>query len=194
MKSILLANLAAIASAVSVTGNLSIESGFKPTLISVMSLPANGNEPSTLKRYLKVDKSFEFQLSDGMHLLQVESLEYRFTQVRLQIVGQTIEAFESPLGSDLSKFGNPIPYPLHLTPTSKYNFTKPKSGFSLAGLLANPMILMSVFSMGIMFVLPRMKDMLDDPEMKEALEKKNGNVVKAEVPDVRIKLKLKPKD
>lgn len=175
--------------ALKITGNLMIPIPFEPIMIKLNSISM---EYST---YANHNASFQFFMNEPKStlILQVQSVEYEFMNVRIQVDNDKIEAFEHPLGSDLATFGNQIGYPLELLPIRKFNTNRDNSNSGggiigkVIGMLGNPMILMSLLTMGIMFVLPKMQEMMDDPELKQELEKRGGT--KSEVPDISAKWK-----
>jgi len=63
-----------------------------------------------------------------------------------------------------------LPHPLLLTAHAKYEYFEPRMGFSLLGLLKNPMLLMMLFSGVLMFLMPKMMENLD-PEQKEQMQR-----------------------
>ena len=66
-----------------------------------------------------------------------------------------------------------ISYPLVLTPKGTYQYFEVKRGFSIFMLLKNPMVLMMLFTVGLMVVMPKMMEGLDPEEkarMKQQME------------------------
>jgi hypothetical protein len=62
----------------------------------------------------------------------------------------------------------PISHPLVLTAHATYEYFEPRPGFSVLSLLRNPMLLMMLFSVGLMYVLPKMMENLE-PEEQERM-------------------------
>jgi len=66
-----------------------------------------------------------------------------------------------------------IPHPLLLTAHAKYEYFEKRPGFSFSSLLKNPMMLMMLVSVGLMAVMPKMMENLDDDQkdqMKRQME------------------------
>ena len=63
-----------------------------------------------------------------------------------------------------------IPHPLELTAHASYEYFEPRQGFSLLGILKNPMLLMMLVSVGGMFMMPKMMEGLD-PEQKDQMQR-----------------------
>ena len=63
-----------------------------------------------------------------------------------------------------------IHHPIHLKAHAKYEYFQPKQGFSPAALLKNPMMLMMLVSIGMMFLMPKMMENLE-PEERERMQK-----------------------
>ena len=67
-----------------------------------------------------------------------------------------------------------LKYPLVINPKGTYQYFETKKGFSIFGLLRNPMVIMMLFSVGLMVVMPKMMDGLD-PEEKAKMKEQMKN-------------------
>jgi hypothetical protein len=64
-------------------------------------------------------------------------------------------------------------YPLVLYPQATYQYFEERKGFSIFGMLKNPMFLMMAFGGGLMFLMPKMMEGMDPEEkakMREQME------------------------
>jgi hypothetical protein len=121
--------------------------------------------------YTLPDGSFVFyHVPPGVHLLDVQSREHHFSQVKIQILE---DAMDSPKCIEYVYPGAPkqsIPHPLELTAHASYQYYEPRQGFSLLAIFKNPMLLMMLVMGGMMFIMPKMMEGLD-PEQKEQMQR-----------------------
>jgi len=103
-------------------------------------------------------------------LLDVQSREHHFSQVKIQLLE---EAMDSPKCIEYVYPGAPkqaIPHPLVLTAHASYEYYEKRQGFSIFSMLKNPMLLMMIFTAGMIFLMPKMMEDMD-PEQKEMMQK-----------------------
>jgi ER membrane protein complex subunit 7 len=121
--------------------------------------------------YSKLDGSFVFyNVPPGIHLLDVHSHHLHFSQIKVQLLP---DAMDSPKCIEYPFPGATkvvIQHPIHLKAHAKYEYFQPKQGFSPAALLKNPMMLMMLLSIGMMFLMPKMMENLE-PEERERMQK-----------------------
>mmetsp|Transcript_24798 Transcript_24798/g.59819 ORF Transcript_24798/g.59819 Transcript_24798/m.59819 type:complete len:255 (-) Transcript_24798:410-1174(-) len=129
------------------------------------------NDGSTHSTYTQVDGSFVFhRVPPGVHLLDVQSREHHFSQVKIQLLD---DSMDSPKCIEYAYPGAPkqaIPHPLELVAHASYEYYEPRQGFSLASIFKNPMMLMMLVSVGGMVLMPKMMEGLD-PDQKEQMQK-----------------------
>lgn len=129
------------------------------------------NDGSQHSTYTQVDGSFVFyRVPPGVHLLDVQSREHHFSQVKIQLLE---EAMDVPKCIEYVFPGAPkqaIPHPLELTAHASYEYYEPRQGFSMFGMLKNPMFLMMLVSVVGMVMMPKMMEGMD-PEQKEQMQK-----------------------
>lgn len=111
-----------------------------------------------------------FDVPPGIHQLDVHSTTHHFGQVKIQLLADSMNApkcleYAYPGAAKLA-----VKYPLVLTPHATYEYFEPQRGFSIFGLLKNPMVLMMVVSAGLMLGMPKLMEGLD-PEEKEQMRK-----------------------
>jgi hypothetical protein len=93
-----------------------------------------------------------------------------FSQVKIQLLA---DSMDQPRCIEYYYPGaqkSPITHPLLLTALATPQYFEPKKSFSPFVLLKNPMVIMMIFSVGLMVVMPQMMQNLD-PEQKEQMRK-----------------------
>ena len=125
----------------------------------------------TFSTYTLPDGSFTFyRVPPGVHLLDVQSREHHFSQVKIQLLS---DSMDSPKCIEYIYPGAPkqsIDYPLVLTAHASYQYYEPRQGFNLYGIFKNPMLLMMLVMGGMMVLMPKMMEGLD-PEQKEQMQR-----------------------
>ena len=96
-----------------------------------------------LGTYTQDDGSFVFhRVPPGEHLLDVQSRTYHFSQVKVQLLE---DAMDSPKCIEYYYPGaakQAVPHPLDMVAHAEYQYYEPRQGFSVMGILKNPMLLM----------------------------------------------------
>ncbi|KAI9816351.1 MAG: hypothetical protein M1832_005108 [Thelocarpon impressellum] len=115
---------------------------------------------------------FNFRnLSAGSYLLTVHSQPYAFTPLRVD-VGEdgTTQVFQTFHGIEWDNKGVEFTQrPVELQISGRKNYYAQREGFSPLSFLKNPMILLAVFSMAIMFGMPYLMENMD-PETRAEFE------------------------
>ena len=128
----------------------------------------NDGEYST---YTKLDGSFAFyNVGSGVHLLDVHSLHFSFSQVKIQLLDN---AMDTPKCIEYVYPGSQkqaIPHPLQLTAHAQFQYFEKRPQFSFLFIFKNPMILMMIFGVGMMYIMPKMMENMDE-EQKEQMKK-----------------------
>ncbi|KAJ3050554.1 hypothetical protein HK097_008500 [Rhizophlyctis rosea] len=133
----------------------------------------NGGQRSA---FVESDGAFTlYNVPDGSHLLEVISVDYVFDKIRIDVSGKDVTASLTLTGTSWSNLGNPVTTPLELSARGKNDFFVPREGFNPASLLSNPMMLMSVVSMGLVFILPKLQPS-EEELAAEAAEQQQGQV------------------
>lgn len=121
--------------------------------------------------YSRSDGSFViYNVPPGIHQIDIHSPSFHFGQVKVQLLEESMDAPKCLEYTYPGAVKTPIKYPLVLTPYATYDYFEPKRGFSIFGLLKNPMVLMMLVSAGLMVAMPKLMEGLD-PEEKEAMRK-----------------------
>mmetsp|Transcript_9654 Transcript_9654/g.16965 ORF Transcript_9654/g.16965 Transcript_9654/m.16965 type:complete len:220 (-) Transcript_9654:939-1598(-) len=121
--------------------------------------------------YSRKDGSFViYNVPPGIHQLDIDSKVYHFGQIKIQLLE---ESMDSPKCLEYAYPGaakKVVKYPLVLSPKGTYQYFEVKKGFSILSLLKNPMVLMMLFSVGMMVWMPKMMEGLE-PEEKARMKK-----------------------
>ncbi|KZF20578.1 hypothetical protein L228DRAFT_269881 [Xylona heveae TC161] len=135
-------------------------------------------------------------VEEGSYLLSVACLDYIFPKLRVDIGGdvelvtteagspadagietkvQMIKAWQTFPDTEWANTGETQAVdPISLAPLVKKEYYVKREGFSPLSLLRNPMILLGLASLGLIFGMPKVMDNLD-PEMKAELEEQRRN-------------------
>ncbi|KAH9867657.1 hypothetical protein IAQ61_008251 [Plenodomus lingam] len=139
-----------------------------------------------LDAYLTRSNTFNFNnVSAGSYLATVHCRDYAFEPLRIDVSieeavegsgekKEMIRAWQTFLGNEWDnkgesrgEGGNGLV--IEARPLAKKYFYQERQGFSPLSFLKNPMILMAVVSMGLIFGMPKLMENMD-PEMKEEFE------------------------
>lgn len=148
----------------------------------------NGGEFVT---YTTQDGSFVVRgLPEGTHLLDIDLGNYLFPQVRLRVSrgrdnNARVRAIMNDGGEAAFTGGEASDAPVLVPAVSRQQWFVPREEYSLAGLVKNPMILMMLFTVGLMALMKlmpqeelkqQMKEMQQQVDQsKAALTSKKGN-------------------
>lgn len=132
----------------------------------------NNGEYQTFSRR---DGSFIiFDVPPGIHQLDIHSKAFHFGQVKIQLLEESMDAPKCLEYLYPGANKRVIKYPLVLNPKGTYQYFEMKRGFSLLALFKNPMVIMMLFSVGMMVMLPKMMEGLD-PEEKARMKEQMKN-------------------
>uniref|UniRef100_A0AC35TRE1 DUF2012 domain-containing protein n=1 Tax=Rhabditophanes sp. KR3021 TaxID=114890 RepID=A0AC35TRE1_9BILA len=130
--------------------------------------------------FVKKDGTFTIHnLLPGSHLIQVFHVDYDFEAVRVDITSKGKMRYRrnnSLKPSDVQL----VPAPLRMMPRAPIVYFKPKEGWRITDALMNPMVLMLLVPMALMYIMPKMVS--NDPELKKEME--SMQMPKMDVPDV----------
>lgn len=136
------------------------------TPVNMTRLSLNAGEQLT---YSRLDGTFAFyNVPPGVHLVDVHSHTLMFSQVKIQLLE---DSMDKPKCIEYAYPGankQPIAHPLVLTAHATYEYFEQRPGFSIFSLLRNPMLLMMLFTVGMMYLMPKMMENLE-PEEKEKM-------------------------
>jgi hypothetical protein len=129
-----------------------------------LQVALNGDQEFT---YTKEDGSFRFHaVPSGVYTLDVLALHVLFPQAKLKVEADsntiTVVEFKYP-GAKRS----PIAYPIVLTALAPVAYFQQRPPLNIIGMLmGNPMMLMMLFSAGVMFLMPKLTEGMDEEELK----------------------------
>lgn len=138
------------------------------TPVNMTKIILNDGEFAT---YSRVDGTFSFyNVGPGVHLLDVHSHTHLFSQVKIQLLEDKMDqpkCIEYPYPGSLKM---ETTHPLVLKAHATYEYFEKRPGFSIFSILGNPMMLMMLISVGVMFLMPSMMEGLE-PEERERMKK-----------------------
>merc|ERR1739849_6321 len=99
----------------------------------------------------------------GNHLLQVVHPVLRFEPVMVDV---TMKSGVLKINSYLADLehgkGSKLKYPLGLAPSGTYQYLEKREDFNILSVFKSPMALISLFSCGAMFLLPKLQPMIEE--------------------------------
>merc|ERR1719217_185908 len=119
----------------------------------------------------------------GAHLLQIVHPTLRFDPVRVETAVKSGALKMTAYLADLEHGrGAKLKYPLGLAPSEVYSYLERREDFNLFSIFKSPMTLLSLFSFGAMFLLPKLQPMLEEEKERQRLEQaaKEGREVSNE--------------
>lgn len=116
--------------------------------------------------FVKRNGVIEITVPDGTYILSVVSPSLYFDPIRLEVSGDTVKAFDGGLGISFNT-ALEVPYPLELQPKGMLTYFQPVEQFNIWGLFANPMIIMTLATLFFVFIIPKLKDSINDPEIRK---------------------------
>ena len=120
--------------------------------------------------YSRSDGSFViYNVKPGIHQLDIHDLNFHFSQVKVQLLEESMDAPKCLEYAYPGAAKKSIPYPLVLTAHASYQYFEARKGFSIFTIFKNPMFLMMAFSVGMMFVMAKMMENLE-PEEKARMQ------------------------
>merc|ERR1719263_1652925 len=157
-----------------IRGRVSIPPKFQQGLpknggLSAAKIILDGGVSSTLPT---ADGHFQLNnVLSGSHLLQVVHPTLRFDPVRVEALVKTGTVKMTAYLADLEHGrGAKLKYPLGLAPSDVYTYLEKREEFNLLTIFKSPMTLLSLFSSGAMFLLPKLQPMLEEEKERQRLE------------------------
>ena len=128
----------------------------------------NNGDRST---YSRSDGTFAlYGVPPGVHLLDVYSPDYLFSQVKVQLLPDSMDKPNCIEYAFPGAAKQAIFHPLILKAHAKYEYFEKKAGFNVLSIIANPMVLLMLVSVGMMVAMPYMMENLE-PEERERMKK-----------------------
>eukprot|EP00536_Pseudo-nitzschia_multiseries_P008167 jgi/Psemu1/319318/estExt_fgenesh1_pm.C_2030013 len=153
-------------------GRLEFPMGSSRVFNITTKITLNSGEYTT---YSRRDGSFViYDVGPGIHQLDIDSKTYHFPQVKIQLLEESMDAPKCLEYAFPGAAKRALKYPLVIHPKGSYQYFETKRGFSIFGLLRNPMVIMMLFSVGLMVAMPKMMEGLD-PEEKARMKEQMKN-------------------
>lgn len=109
--------------------------------------------------YSRADGGFAiYNVPPGVHQLDIHNNNYHFGQVKIQLLENEMDAPKCLEYAYPGALKQVIAYPLVLRPHATYTYFEKRQGLSLFSILKNPMVIMMVISLGLMFLMPKMME------------------------------------
>lgn len=136
--------------------------------VNVTRVTLNDGEYNT---YTDLNGNFTFyRVVPGIHVLDVHDHYLSYSQVKIQLLE---EDMGSPKCIEYVYFGaekHVISHPLELTANAKFQYFEKRASLSWAFIFRNPMVMIMIMSVGMMYVMPKMMANMDDGQ-KEQMKK-----------------------
>jgi len=145
---------------------------FNKTFNITTKITLNNGEYTT---YSRRDGSFViYDVGPGIHQLDIDSKTYHFPQVKIQLLEDSMDAPKCLEYAFPGAQKRALEYPLVINPKGTNQYFETKKGFSIFGLLKNPMVIMMLFSGVLMVAMPKMMEGMD-PEEKAKMKAQMKN-------------------
>ncbi|KAI9735258.1 MAG: hypothetical protein M1834_001848 [Cirrosporium novae-zelandiae] len=155
------------------TSNLLSNPSILPASTSA-SLTTLGTYQKTL---LNRNNEFEFRnVGSGSYLMEIHCRDFTFAPLRVDVgESEKVQVWQTFRGNEWDNRGERLDErPIEAKVLGQKAYYEIRSGFSPLSLLKNPMILLAVVAMGIMFGMPYLLDNMD-PEMRAEFEEQQKN-------------------
>ncbi|KAJ9063677.1 hypothetical protein DSO57_1038441 [Entomophthora muscae] len=109
----------------------------------------------------------------GNFTLKVVTDRYKFPLLRADVgldSKRKVIIHSMRLGTPLEASGPEVAYPLRISPVEQIEYFDKREGFNIMSILSNPMMLMSMVSLALVFIAPKMLSNLDEETLKEVQE------------------------
>ncbi|KAK9453098.1 hypothetical protein V1511DRAFT_505638 [Dipodascopsis uninucleata] len=130
------------------------------------------------KTFVRSDESsFRFlNVSEGSYILNVNSVEHIFPVLKIDVMEGDVSVYFTHRGNEWSFNGPRQPYPIELKPMIKAVYLQERETFSIFKLLKNPMLLISLASLAMVFIIPKMTENMDPEALKEIQQSQINSV------------------
>ncbi|KAH8554489.1 hypothetical protein BGW37DRAFT_479924 [Umbelopsis sp. PMI_123] len=152
-------------------------------LEAAATVQLNGGEYST---FVQGDGRFIFpEVPRGSYFLEIQSVNYIFPKLRVDVGDDTVKGAYSSLGSEWSSTGYEVTYPFVLKAKAPAEYFFKREGFNIMNMFKNPMMIMMGMSALMLVVLPKMMANIS-PEDMEDFNKAQADAQKmmSEVPSI----------
>ncbi|KAG2188585.1 hypothetical protein INT44_001340 [Umbelopsis vinacea] len=134
-------------------------------LESTASVLLNGGEYST---FVQKDGRFIFpEVPSGNYFLEIQSVNYIFPKLRVDVGDDSVKGAFSSLGSDWATTGYEVTYPFVLKAKAPAEYFFKREGFNVMNMFKNPMMIMMGVSALMMFAMPKMMANIRPEDMED---------------------------
>ncbi|EPX72263.1 uncharacterized protein SOCG_00029 [Schizosaccharomyces octosporus yFS286] len=145
-----------------------IEGKIAPNLVMkrLKDLPYDTRAKLSSKTLIKdcpVQRNGRFSFANvenGVYHLHFESIEYEFAQFHIIVNESQVDAYYTTVGEERSSTTalRSASHPITARAVQKHEYLQEPRKFSLLRLLKSPMMLLSLASVGLVFILPKMSE------------------------------------
>ncbi|KAK9471810.1 uncharacterized protein V1510DRAFT_403856 [Dipodascopsis tothii] len=168
---VLLAALCALchtAAAYTLRGHLQAPGGAEPLALPPQTTVTLRSAAGALSTTVRADMAFAFvDVSVGSYILDVDAIDLLFPSLRIDVSAGDVEVYLFYRGNPWEIKGPRQPYPIELQPYRPAEYYQYREGFNVLKLFKNPMLLVSVVSLVMVFVLPKLMENMDPEALKE---------------------------
>ncbi|CAO3681982.1 unnamed protein product [Umbelopsis vinacea] len=104
---------------------------------------------------------------NGNYFLEVQSVNYVFPKIRVDVEDENVRGAYSALGSDWATTGYEVPYPFVIKAKADAEYFLKREGFNVMNMFKNPMMIMMGLSAVMLFALPKMMANINPEDMEE---------------------------
>ncbi|ODQ63450.1 hypothetical protein NADFUDRAFT_53121 [Nadsonia fulvescens var. elongata DSM 6958] len=171
-------------------GTLPSNLQLSPKLIesTYFTLESNNTAIADKKAFIQRNRDFAFHnVSVGSYVVNLHSINLQQLSYRINIEEDSVKVYDYIAGNGWESLGHRVPYPIEIPATPLINYEVPRETFSLIEMIKNPMILMSLASLVMVFALPNILNNLD-PETVQALQAKQARAGNNDVNHIQKKI------
>tara|TARA_B100000780_G_C20994367_1_gene397711 strand:+ start:32 stop:637 length:606 start_codon:yes stop_codon:yes gene_type:complete len=139
-----------------------------------MKIVLNDGSATELTTMTRVDGSFALDnINPGIYTLQIISTKYHFGKYKVEVTEKRIRTVLYPyVGAERV----PSKHPLRIEPLGMRGYFENRPVVGIGYFLKNPMMLMMLFSVGMMYLMPKM--MPTDPEELKKIQEEQAEMMK----------------
>ncbi|KAJ3340055.1 hypothetical protein HDU93_007397 [Gonapodya sp. JEL0774] len=123
---------------------------------------------------IRRDGSFVIRdVPSGIYILEVDSTTHAFDKLWVEVdtVEGSVRASQYFPATEYDPSPKRmVPYPIELTAKGQFDYFQVREGFNWMGMLQNPMMLMAVASIGMVYLLPKMMEGIPPEELAASRE------------------------
>ncbi|KAK9461369.1 uncharacterized protein V1516DRAFT_675770 [Lipomyces oligophaga] len=163
--------------AATLRGTLETAPGIKydPSMTKITLRSSTAIHTTTLKRSSSI-AAFAFpNVTIGSYMLYVSNPDHIFPVLRVDISDADVAIYQAHRGNDWTVTGPRVAYPIELKPIGPAVYYVPRESFNVLKLFKNPMLLVSLVTLVMVFVMPKMLNSLEPEQLKDLQERHSKN-------------------